>query len=415
MPATDQRPQWDALAADCLAALREHTSWQSLADRLARAALESETAAAASRALFRGVVEPLADSFDPADAEAYDQLFRRVLDVAGVEERAEGWGGAVTELERVRRIVVLSRVTLGADIAVASVFLRTVLDLPSKPDVIFAAGDKSLSLFAAEDRVKPLEVTYPRGGALEERLEVWRRARQAIESLSRDVGPGELLVLDPDSRITQLGLLPVTPPGQQYLFFNSRSFREGEEGPLGSVAAEWLEDALGPRAAAPLPWLALPAEDVTRAQELRGGIEGKLAAVNFGVGGNAAKRVADPFEKDAVRGLVELGYHVVADAGAGVEERARAEGLEASRLHEGSFSSFAAIIGVADLFVGYDSGAAHAAAAQGVPAVDVFAGAPTETMRSRWSPWGKRPALVLPVDEGEEPSNVLWRLWELLK
>jgi ADP-heptose:LPS heptosyltransferase len=83
-------------------------------------------------------------------------------------------------------------------------------------------------------------------------------------------------------------------------------------------------------------------------------------------------------------------------------------------MHEGSFASFAAVVGVSDLFLGYDSGAAHAAAALGVPAIDIFSGAPTETMRSRWSPWGKRPALVLPVDAGESPENVLWRLRELL-
>ena len=419
MPAEEQRPQWDALAADCLAALREGAPWREMATGLARAAVDPATAAAASQALFAGVVEPLADSFDPEQATAYTQFFEHVLGVAGFEGAVQHPSAAPVEarveLDRVRRVVVLSRVTLGADIAVSSVFLRMALDLPSQPEVVFAAGAKNLALFAGESRVEPLELTYPRGGTLAERLGICRQARRAIEELSRDLKAGELLVLDPDSRITQLGLLPVAPPVQHYLFFDSRSYRDGEPGPLGAIAAEWLEERLGPREAPPLPWLALPAADFARARDLRRQTEGKLAAVNFGVGGNAAKRVADPFEAEAVRLLIERGYHVVADAGAGEEERARAKLLVASSLHEDSFASFAAVIGVSDLFVGYDSGAAHAAAALGVRAIDVFAGAPSETMRSRWSPWGKRPALVLPVDADEAPENVLWRLGELLR
>jgi hypothetical protein len=400
-----------------------------LAQRLARAAAAPETAAEASRALFTVIVEPLADSFDPAQAAAYIPFFRAVL---GAVRKKSGWEAidaalslprvdpaASLEWDGLRKIVVLSRVTLGADIAVTSVILRAALDLPSAPAVWFAAGPKNLALFAGEPRVRPLEVAYPRGGTLLERLNVWLETRRAIERVAEGLGPGELLVLDPDSRTTQLGLLPVAPPGQQTLFFDSRTYREGEPGPLAAIAAEWFEEQAGARSDAPLPWLALPAEDRERAAAWRTETPGPLAAVNFGVGGNAAKRVADPFEREALKALAERGFRIVLDAGAGQEERARAERLlegvgAAATLHEGSFASFAAVVGVSDLFLGYDSGAAHAAAALGVPAIDIFSGAPTETMRSRWSPWGKRPALVLPVDAGESPENVLWRLRELL-
>ena len=414
--AGDQRTQWDALAVECLAALRSGAPWEAATDRLAQAALDDETAAAASKALFAGVVEPLADSFDPRQAETYARFFRRVLEVAKVG-LPDPVPASEVRLDRIKRVVVLSRVTLGADVAVSSVFLRVALDMASRPEVHFAAGRKSLELFAGEARVRPLELSYPRGGTLRERLEVWRFAREAIAEAAAGLDEGELLVLDPDSRITQLGLLPVAPDGQGYWFFDSRSCREGEQGPLGAIAAEWLEERFGEQARAPLPWLALPAADVARTVELRQEAGCRLAAVNFGVGGNAAKRVGGAFEEEAVGLLAERGYRVIVDAGAGDDERARAERLaerDGVELHDGSFASFAAVIGVSDLFVGYDSGAAHAAAALGVRAIDVFAGAPSNRMRSRWSPWGKRPALVLAVDSGEAPENVLWRLRELV-
>ncbi|MEZ5393043.1 MAG: glycosyltransferase family 9 protein [Bryobacterales bacterium] len=391
---------------------------------------EPETALAASRALFGEVVEPLADSFDPAQAEAYAALFERVLTTIRSAPGFEAIDEALAESpndappafdpRRIRRAVVLSRVTLGADIAVTSVFLRTMLDHPARPEVFFAAGPKNLAMFAGEPRVSGIQTPYPRAGGLRERLLVWLDARRAIAAAADGLAPGELLILDPDSRITQLGLLPLAPLQQHYFAFNSRCYREGEDGPLGALAAEWLEEHFGAGDRPPLPWIAPPPADLEQAQHWRPTAGAKLAAINFGVGGNAAKSVAAPFEKEAALALAEKGFVMAVDAGFGEEEERRAAELVDSlppgtaKLHRGSFSSFAAVLSVADLFLGYDSGAAHAAAALGIRAIDVFAGAPTERMRSRWSPWGKRPALVLPVDQGEAAENVLWRLRELL-
>ncbi|MCB1021039.1 MAG: hypothetical protein KDC27_13995 [Acidobacteria bacterium] len=428
MPAEQQR--FAPLAVECLEALRTGAPWQAAADALARAATAPDTALDASRALFGRVVEPLADSFDPRQAEAYDELFTRVLSTVRSAPGFEAIDAALAEppaaappaldQTRIRRAVVLSRVTLGADIAVTSVFLRAMLDHPAAPDVCFAGGAKNLDLFAGEPRVRGIETPYPRSGGLRERLLVWLEARRAIATTAEGLEPGELLILDPDSRVTQLGLLPIAPPSQHHLTFNSRSYREGEDGPLGALAAEWLEEHFGAGDHPPLPWIAPPAADLERAQQWRPAAGAKLAAINFGVGGNASKCVATPFEREAARALAEKGYQMAVDAGFGEEEERRAAELVASlppgaaKLHCGSFSSFAAVLSVADLFLGYDSGAAHAAAALGVRAIDVFAGAPAERMRSRWSPWGKRPALVLPVDADEAPENVLWRLRELL-
>ena len=81
---------------------------------------------------------------------------------------------------------------------------------------------------------------------------------------------------------------------------------------------------------------------------------------------------------------------------------------------EGSLSSFAGLIGVSDLYVGYDSAGGHLASALGVPVITVFAGAPNQKMQERWSPWGCATTNVVSVSPNEEVNSVLGRVEELL-
>ena len=90
--------------------------------RLPRALLEEPCA----KALFGILVEGLADRFEPALCDVYARLFSQAI--AGQDPAA-----LVARYERVRRtravswepkrVLVLSRVTLGADVAVTSVLL----------------------------------------------------------------------------------------------------------------------------------------------------------------------------------------------------------------------------------------------------------------------------------------------------
>ena len=118
-----------ALLDDCLAGREpaaERVEW------LTALALDEDEAVAliASRSLFGTLVEGLADRFEPALCDAYANLFSRVaaqavpgLDSAVLETRYQ-------EVRRVRPpafepadVYVLSRVTLGADIAVTSILM----------------------------------------------------------------------------------------------------------------------------------------------------------------------------------------------------------------------------------------------------------------------------------------------------
>jgi ADP-heptose:LPS heptosyltransferase len=245
-------------------------------------------------------------------------------------------------------------------------------------EIRFAGHAKNYELFAADPRVRHIPVEYRRG-ALWDRIEAWR----AI--------PPDDLVLDPDSRLTQLGLLPVGDD-ERYRLFESRGYGGGSDLPLPQLAARWCEETLGVSGAR--PYLALCAAPAAPP----GGI-----AVSLGVGENPAKRLPDPFEEELLRILGAAGLPLAIDSGAGGEERDRVEralvrsGASAT-LCRGSFAEFAATIATSRLYVGYDSAGQHVAAATGIPLVSVFAGFPVERMFHRWRPVAPS-ATVLRIDD----------------
>src|SRR5688572_27044727 len=206
-------------------------------------------------------------------------------------------------------------------------------------------------MFAADRRVRHLDAPYSRGGLLRERI----AAGLALGDVLRRRGG---VVIDPDSRLTQLGVLPVCDE-QNYFFWESRSYGgEGSE-PLPELAQRWIMETFG----------ILDAEPYIQCQqrESRPGLPPPIT-VSFGVGENAAKRVPDPFEPELLRHLASTGLPVLVDEGAGGEESDRvrhavaATGCEHVRTFRGPFADFAAYIARSRLYIGYDSAGQHVAA-----------------------------------------------------
>ena len=204
---------------------------------------------------------------------------------------------------------------------------------------------------------------------------------------------------------------------------------------LSQLTASCLESLFGKDEEAVYPNIHLRPQDRYLGDAMRKVCGMGLAAVNLGVGSNEAKRIDGEVEHKLVVLLVERGYRVVLDRGAGADELRRMDILEASlvdrglslsRIHrgdiqladvmtwEGSLSAFAGLVGVTDLYVGYDSAGGHLASALGIPVITVFAGAANRRMRERWSPWGCSTTDVIAVDSGEESDSVLRRVKEAL-
>jgi ADP-heptose:LPS heptosyltransferase len=244
--------------------------------------------------------------------------------------------------------------------------------------LVFAGPRKNYELFAGDPHVHHAEVSYRRGG-IRERLGVW-------EGLKKIASAPDTIVIDSDSRLTQLGLLPVCDD-ERYYFFESRAYGSDGSESLSSLAAKWAQEIFGIRGMK--PYLALQGACP----------RGSHIAVSLGVGENMAKRLPDPFEEELLKALAATGAPLAIDQGAGGEEAARvAAALERSgvqaALWDGSFAGFARIIASSALYVGYDSAGQHVAAASSTPLISIFGGFPAPRMFERWRPSGERCTVI---------------------
>lgn len=320
------------------------------------------------RALLSIVVERLGDLFEPALCRTYERLFRQVIERAYPDliPRLRAVAATNRGPASATRVYVLSRITLGADVAVTSVLLDAAKRRYRDAEIVFVGPRKSYEMFEADPRILHFPAPYARSGALIDRL-------RASASLRFDDG----IVIDPDSRLTQLGLISVCDE-DRYFFFESRSYGGDGQESLPVLASRWAREVLGVDNArafvAPLPWNG-PAADIT---------------VSLGVGENPSKRLDGDFERDLLGALAETGGSMFLDKGGSAEEHDRVERaiLPGMRTHDGAFAPFAAQIARSKLYVGYDSAGQHVASAARVPLISIFKGFVSERMLARWRPNG---------------------------
>jgi len=367
----------ESISADRLAQeLLEHClAGRPWPDSLITALLDAD----GSRVLFRVVVERLGDLFEPKLCSVYAGLFSEVIarripalhaeHLAARYERVRRPRGFDRDPAAIRDIFVLSRVTLGADVVITSVLLDAAKQRFPDARIWFAGPQKNWELFQGDARLRHLPIAYRRGGSLDDRLSIWQELRDAV------VQPASM-VIDPDSRLTQLGLLPICAE-EDYYFFESRSYGGAGDESLCALAGRWALETFG--AVDPRPYIStgLDAAAFT-------------TTVSFGIGDNPAKRVADPFEEELLR---HLPRPILIDKGAGGEEGERVERAVAHAgpgvtTWDGSFAGFAEHIARSRLYVGYDSAGGHVASACGVPLISVASGFASERMSQRWRPPG---------------------------
>ncbi len=384
------------------ACLRDGTWPARVLDDLIERALDEDdelTSNAATRALFGIVIERLGDLFEPALCDVYAKLFSHVIARALPEYSANDLLVRYRRIRQtrrfqggeVRRVFVLSRVTLGADVAVTSVALAAAKERFPDAEICLVGPEKNAAMFAADPRITPVTVPYGRSSSLKDRL-------LAAAELQVTVDGAGAIVIDPDSRLTQLGLIPVCDDAR-YFFFESRAAGGELDASLSMLTAAWLAQVFDMDP--PRPYVApLVAEKIA-------GI-----TVSWGVGENDDKRVCDELEFEVLAKLLSWGRPVLLDRGAGGEEADRADELarrldapELLAIHDGSYASFASHILQSDFYVGYDSAGQHVAAAANVPLVSVFCGHASERMFSRWRP-NTPNSHIVPVHETNRDTAV---------
>lgn len=389
------------LATEVLdACLRDGTWPAKILDALIDRALDEEdifVARGATRAFFGILIERLGDLFEPALCEVYARLFSHVIERAFPEYDAHELLVRYRRVRQVRRfsggeiqrVFVLSRVTLGADVVVTSMALDAAKKRFPGAEICLVGPEKNAELFAEDKTITAIPVAYGRSSLLRERLTAAIELRSIVEETAS-------LVIDPDSRLTQLGLIPVCDDARYY-FFESRAFGGDLDATLPQLTAEWLSEVF----------------DVGDARRyLAPPLVEKLAqvTVSFGVGDNGNKRLDGDFEYQVLHALLERYDSVLLDEGAGGQEAEQAALLtervaqpDRLKLHSGSYASFASHILQSELYLGYDSAGQHVADAGGIPLVSVFTGFPCDRMFARWRPAGPR-SHVVKIDDQNRGS-----------
>lgn len=351
---------------------------------------EQAASIAGDPALVRILAEGLGDRFDPELTRRYAEIFCYVL-----APMLAGWSEAgllaryqrirqpkpfTGSPDRVRNVYILSRVTLGADVAITSVFLDAAKRRFPEARIWLCGSRKVHDLYEADSNISFYRLEFARGGSIR-------------DNLGRVPYFKDGIVIDPDSRITQLGLIPVCSD-ENYYFFESRSYGADTDLSLCELAQRWAREIFDIDAK---PYLA------PRMQRR----QGKFITVSLGVGDNARKAVREPFERLLLEKAAKLGPPVIVDLGASAEERQRvltaADGIANIEFHEGFFARFASLVAQSALFYGYDSAAAHVAAVAQVPMIAFFKGAVNDKFFARWCPHGEGRKNIIQIDE-EDPD-----------
>jgi len=403
----------------------------------------------ASGALFGIVVENLCDDYEQVQLGMYNQIMSQVVsycrqqpaggemdkilnlfglhtaeDVLARAERIHAQSYSSRAVHCPRRIYILSRVTIGADVAIVSVIIQHLSKRFPEAEFVIFGIPKLVEIFGGNQQLRILQAAYPRHGTLADRFDCWRAIVENIKEENKKAGNDDFILIDPDSRLSQLGVLPLVPD-DRYLYFNSHpTEREMDESCMAEIANFWANCVLGgSQFFTPRLWLESDIQnEVKKIVELfRGKGASWIVTVNLGVGGNQRKRVNREFEIRLIHRLCqEPNTVVLLDKGFGPEERNEFEAisaaLQSAGIHlaqmrvgdsvpevfshgvlgvESSIGQMAGLIDASDEYIGYDSACQHIAAAQGVPTTTVFAGTNNPTFIRRWSAYGDKPCHVV--------------------
>ncbi len=414
----------------------------------------------ASAALYDLVVERLCDDFEDLPLSAYSRAICQVIAYCrgvpaghGLDETLNTFGmlssdhlyqRALSTRTRQyrydvskppRRIVLLSRGTIGADVAILSVMIQRLTKLFDETEIVVLGNAKLHELFDAHPRVRVGELNHARRDGLFERFASWHAALKALRDEMPPGGETEMLVIDPDAQISQLGMLPLVH-ADNYLFFPTRDHTlTGQGHRMGERVNDWMDVVFGTvDFCYPTVWVSPSIMDTARIRTdlLRAAGAKQVITVDLGVGHNARKRVNLEFERRLLRALAVVPDTVVIlNRGFGPDETGRSmqlvadirsSGLPSLETHLGSASfpaiphgvvtvechlgEMAALIAHSDEYIGYNSAGQHIAAAAKIPTLTVFAGSNNMNFVQRWSAFGDTECRIVHVNTLTDPGHV---------
>jgi ADP-heptose:LPS heptosyltransferase len=413
-----------------------------------------------AQALFVIILESLCDDFEELQTVTYNKVMTQVISYcrnipAGKELdltlKDFGIYSSQDLLDRItkiranesflsprkclKKILLLSRVTIGADVAITSVIIQRLTKVFPEAEIVLIGESKLEEVYGGNSRIKIRKISYSRKGGLLERLSSWHLVLQIIREEIASCPLEKTILVDSDSRLSQLGVLPLIPL-DNYFFFDSRSDTSLDTRmSMAKLANAWVNKLVGEEEFCyPKVWIPKSYLDcATRfCNRLRNSGAERIIAVNFGVGGNPRKRVRRLLEEKLLLTLLnEPNTVIVLDKGFGEEELVYINSLISSIKNRGysvihtlfdsqnnaeinwgiigvqsRIGEVAALIAKSDEFIGYDSACQHIAAALGTPCLTIFAGSNNMRFIRRWSACGPKSCHIIHVDTLTDPSLI---------
>lgn len=434
-----------ALAASFMAGIAQQTVPDlGLIDQLCRLALSdfAEQADLALHALYGTIIEGLSNDFSSRGMQVCAQVLARMvcclapttagramhellqtLDLGIEDDLVARYHRLLAApplsrpaMAKIRHILLPSRVTIGADVVVTGVLAQRLARAMPQAEILVAGPAHVPKVFHAIPRLRHLPLAYDRHGSMADRITVWTDLQRLVAKEQKGLNANEVLVVDTDSRLTQLGLLPLATPAATRLFPSREDVANGTTTSLPELANRWCDHMFGPDQHV-WPMVSFAPRHNMEAERYTAGRAGAFfLVISLGVGNNEAKRIPNPFEERLLLTLLEeKNTLILLDSGTQDAGRQRVEallavcrshGLNTAFLHEeelatrqppflhgvvgfrGSIGALGAMIGQADGFFGYDSCCQHIASALDTPAVIAFAGAPNTRFLARWHSQG---------------------------
>ncbi len=424
-------------------------------------------------ALFNIVIEGLCDSFDDSQVETYDKIMAQILTFcrgldfgSDLDRHLTDWGIKSSKefferIEEIRaekkvldsgkpikKIIILSRVTIGADVAITSVIIQRLARIFPEAEIVIFGGVKLKEIFGGNSRLRLEYVPYARQGGLLERLSIWSHISELIRKETSACPLDRTILVDPDSRLSQLGAIPLINPGN-YFFFHSRGFNSTHgEISMAELTNLWLDRLTGGQDFChPMVWIpvsVLEKTDVFRQKLIASGTK-KIISLSFGVGGNQKKRIGRALEERLILELLRRPKTVILlDRGIGrevnetdslietiAEQGYPAQVLDFDSLNTPDFNGgiigiqsrvgeMAGLLTASDKFIGYDSAGQHLAAAQGVPSVTIFTDHHSRSFVNRWSACGPNDHQAIRADislaiHPEKVNDFVSRVLEMIQ
>jgi len=425
-----------------------------------------------TQAIFGIIVESLCDDFEELQTLTYNKVMTQVISYcrslpAGgeIDQSLKNFGiyspkdildrinkirandNSLSPRESADKILLLSRVTIGADVAITSVIIERLAGIFPEAEILLVGDGRLKEIYGGNPRIRIRKVLYSRRGGLLGRLSSWLLVLKIIQQETDSCRPGKTVLVDPDSRLSQLGVLPLIPI-DDYFFFDSRSDASlNTKMSMPELANSWLNRLTGEEGSC-YPGVWIPETYTGHATRFCRGLKEngvrKIIVVNFGVGGNPRKRVGRRMEEKLLLTLLrEPDTLILLDKGFGEEELLNSnslidavekQGYPALHILFDSGNNFpfdkggrgfadgkpgggiigvqsgigevAALIANSDEFIGYDSACQHIAAALKIPCLTIFAGSNNMRFIRRWSAYGQESCNIIHVDTLTDPASI---------